>query len=262
MKKALIVIAAICVAALAAGGVATAIWFLSMKADSFSKAEQLSRGFVAALVAGDGERIRSLVTSENVENVEVAFVKTVAGEIEHRLGTYEGIKPRTLRWSKKISTKDEPLEVRCQLQFSKGLAELWMQVVDHHVVSFRLMSPLLPPNWEPVPTDTRLWQDKGSKFIMAFTEAKVDEVSAMMCPDLRKVVPLERLRLEIKAFQEEAGRTLSVEFLSEEKKEESNQVMFRYKLTCEKVTQGVKVTYAFIGLRGWLTGFKLTKPEQ
>ena len=216
--------------------------------------------FFEAFFEADCDRLRGMMTSKLADSFDDPLIAASAEGSQKFLGEYQGVDMQQYRIVKKLVGPAVPTRILCVLNFKNGTAKAAVEMVGDKVAKYVVRSEKIPSDWAPIPSDTKYWRDKGQRFLTAYSRGEAEKVFHMMTPGLQKNAPLERLQKDAALGAEQAGKLLSVEFLSEEKVHPSGAVVvFRYELKCEKLTREVELQYTFGGLKGLISGIAPAK---
>lgn len=213
----------------------------------------LVKDFFTGVCAADCGKVREMMAPAASESFDDPLLVSFAGSLRDFLGDFKGV--RDVQMIEKIGDSETPTKVSCLLDFEKASARGTMGVLHGKVLQFSIHSDFIPREWRPVPGDTKLWQDRGLEFLVAYAEGDAEKAYGMMHPDLQSKAPLDRLREDTAAARDKAGKLLSARFLSEEPLDPSGRIVrFRYRLEFENLTKDVHLLFEFVNLKGYLTG--------
>jgi hypothetical protein len=139
------------------------------------------------------------------------------------------------------------------VDFEKGSANSDLIFLDGRLAGFHVESKQIPDNWFKGPNSTELYRSRGREFLEGFLSGDADSAFARMDRKLQKKLPLKELKSKLAETTTKVGKLKSVDYQSESLNADGSQTLsVLYRLRGEQGESPAKLTFEFVGLRGFL----------
>jgi len=230
---------------------------LAFKVYLAKSGEQQQEEFFAAVLSGDPTRVATLFHPALVAQIDGPVLAMWMNAVRSRLGQYVGVVDGEFSSTAKEEGGQAVLESKGTVKFEKGAVQSQLVSRGGRIVQFSVQSDLLK-DWFVKPTDTSFYRDKAKQFLQYLITDKLEDASAMMHPNLRKSMPLDKLKAAMPAVIQRFGALKSLSYDSEKYTPGAiPRLELFYKLTCEKGPTPAVVGFQFAGMKAHLVSFNI-----
>lgn len=147
-----------------------------------------------------------------------------------------------------------------RVRFQQGEAQVRFVETSGRLVEFEVASRRLK-SWFHRPPD-EMYQRLGEEFLRSLLQGWEEDAMELMHPNLRQVMPLERLQEEMKAVRLRAGELQRIELVTAEySPDEPPSLELTYRILGARESAWAPVMFQFQGMKGHLLGFHITFEE-
>jgi len=218
--------------------------------------------FFAAIATGDAGKVMAQFHPALSEEVDEPVLEVWIQAVNENLGAYKGLSAADFHTSTKYENGVALTESKGRINFEKGKAQSELKLRDGKLIAFNVTSDSIPKDFFKGPASTDLYRRRGKEFLTLFLENKPDQAFEEMHPNLQKAVPLDKLKDMISKVASKAGALKSITYQSEDiTPGDIVKLGVTYKVECEKASTTALVEFQFVGLKGHLVSFDLTKEK-
>jgi len=218
--------------------------------------------FFKAVMSGDPKQITAMfdpaLCDEVDEPVLVAWMKAA----KDSLGAFKGLAKTDFSTNVKYESGAKLTESSGKVLFEKGEARSELVFRDEKLIKFNIASDRIGADWlKAAAVDPALYRQRGETFLTTFMGAQPKDAFALMHPDLQKEAPQATLQTMADTLAGGYGKIKSVKHEKDEADPSGTALRVLYRVEGEKGKGTADVLFRFVGLKGHILEFHVSRPQ-
>jgi hypothetical protein len=230
---------------------------------SYRTGAGLQQKFYAAVETGDSRQLLTLMAPELREKVDEPLLVTWIKAVNERLGRWQGMRRNGFHTSTEVDEGGTITGTMGTVDFERGSAHSKLTFRNGLLVTFSVESEQLGDEWRSRPNSNELYHERAKQFLTFLAQGDAPKASAMMHEELRKSMPLEKLKKDVARLREKSGVLKSLAWLKDEfEAKPAPHLKVYYRADFDKLDMDGMVDFGFIDFQGHIQGFELSPPDK
>lgn len=224
--------------------------------------ENSQRPFFEAVATGNPDNVIAMLDENVQSDLDAPVLAEWMKAVNERLGKYQSISPTNFRTHFATENGETTTTSSGTILFDRGEATSEIVYVDDKIVKFKIDSPLLEEKWFEGPSSSELYFDRAARFYQQFADNELDAAYESMHEALQEDVTPQSFAEMRTAVESIAGDINQIAVVGAEfTDDDSQKLQVQLKLHGLNSDLNATADYQFIGLRGVLIGFQMSKAE-
>jgi len=213
--------------------------------------------FFDAVATGDTKAVTAILAPQVAADLDEPVLAVWIAALNARLGAYQGLSATDFHARAAVEGGVRQVECEGTARFEKGEAKVRVTSAGGKVIGFSVKSDKLMDWFDRV--DGALYRERAKAFIDAAFADREEHAFAMMAPELKAVMPLEKLKERMAAVRERTGTLRAMRFADDAFAREEDVPTLRLTATVEgeKATVPATFKFQFPAMKGALLGFRV-----
>ena len=224
--------------------------------------ENSQRPFFEAVASGNPDNVIAMLDQDVQSDLDAPVLAEWMKAVNERLGKYQGLSSTGFRTHFATVNGENTTTSSGTVLFERGEATSEIVYVDGKIVKFKIDSPLLDEKWFEGPSSSELYFDRAARFYQQFADKELDAAYESMHEALQDEVTPQSFAEMRTAVESIAGDIDQIAVVGAEFTDGDSQ-MLQVQLKLHGLNSDLNATadYQFVGLKGVLNGFHMSKSE-